>query len=216
MHTSGYYTYERLPSFVIAFHGCDIDVKKTVLLGQLPKPSLNVYDWLGSGFYCWEQSEQRAYEFATEAMNRKKLTKGTIHEPAVLGLVVDLGKCLNLLDSKYIEMVKTTYAYLLDAYSKDNKKMPCNRGAAPDYALRDLDCLVIEQLHNIVKKSNGSQFDTVRGMFPEGEALYEGAGFRNKSHIQICIRNLNCIKAFFDPRDIVEDPFCWIQHESDT
>ncbi len=37
-------------------------------------------------------------------------------------------------------------------------------------------------------------------MFPEGNPLYDGAGFRDKNHIQICIRNQNCIKAIFDPR----------------
>jgi len=43
-------------------------------------------------------------------------------------------------------------------------------------------------------------FDSVRSLFVEGEELYPGAGFHEKNHIQICIRNPNCIKSFFVPR----------------
>lgn len=34
-------------------------------------------------------------------------------------------------------------------------------------------------------------------MFTEGKPLYPGAGFHEKSHIQICVRNPNCIKGYF-------------------
>ena len=45
-------------------------------------------------------------------------------------------------------------------------------------------------------------FDSVRCMFQEGEPLYENSGFYRQTHIQICVRNPNCIKAVFDPRKI--------------
>jgi hypothetical protein len=42
--------------------------------------------------------------------------------------------------------------------------------------------------------------DPQRAAFPESEPLYEGAGFRKKNHIQICIRNATkCIKGYFKP-----------------
>jgi len=43
-------------------------------------------------------------------------------------------------------------------------------------------------------------FDTIRGIFTEGGPVFEGAGIQLKNHIQVCIRNLNCIKGFFIPR----------------
>ncbi len=43
-------------------------------------------------------------------------------------------------------------------------------------------------------------FDTVRGVFTEGGPAFPGAGIQKKSHIQICIRNMDCIKGFFLPR----------------
>ena len=45
--------------------------------------------------------------------------------------------------------------------------------------------------------NNYKAFDSARGVFVEGEALYPNAGFNEKNHIQICIRNPNCIKGFF-------------------
>ncbi|SEK41780.1 hypothetical protein SAMN05421740_101809 [Parapedobacter koreensis] len=43
------------------------------------------------------------------------------------------------------------------------------------------------------------EFDSVRGVFWEGNPLYPTAGFREKDHIQICIRNIDCIKGYFLP-----------------
>ena len=38
---------------------------------------------------------------------------------------------------------------------------------------------------------------SVRGAFVEGEPVYEGAGFREKTHIQICVCNTFNIKGVF-------------------
>ena len=68
-----------------------------------------------------------------------------------------------------------------------------------DKLKRNLDCAVIENLHTIMDKEG---FDSVRGIFTEGQPLYPNASFRTKDHIQICIRNYNCIKGYFIPRAI--------------
>jgi hypothetical protein len=36
--------------------------------------------------------------------------------------------------------------------------------------------------------------------FTEGGPAFDGSGLSAKSHVQICIRNPNCIKGFFLPR----------------
>jgi hypothetical protein len=66
-----------------------------------------------------------------------------------------------------------------------------------------LDCAVIQLLH--LDQDKIHPFDSVRGLFPEGDLLYENAGFREKNHIQICVRNPNCIKGFFLPRETNDD-----------
>ena len=49
--------------------------------------------------------------------------------------------------------------------------------------------------------TNKHEFDSVRGVFFEGDDLYENAGFKEKNHIQIA-KNPNCIKGYFIPRKL--------------
>jgi len=39
--------------------------------------------------------------------------------------------------------------------------------------------------------------DTVKGVFTEGKPIYPGAGFDEKTHIQIVVRSQRCIKGVF-------------------
>jgi hypothetical protein len=65
---------------------------------------------------------------------------------------------------------------------------------------------VIENLHPERDERGQKPFDSVRGVFVEGNELYPGAGFNDKNHIQICIRNPNCIKGYFLPRSEIRWP----------
>ena len=60
-----------------------------------------------------------------------------------------------------------------------------------------IDCAVFAHLHEIRKDNDEPTIDTVRGVFVEGEPAYEGAGFRAKTHIQICVCNTSNIKGVF-------------------
>jgi hypothetical protein len=174
---------------IIGFHGCDQDVRNRVINGQKLLPSQNSYDWLGHGMYFWENNYNRALQFAQ---------KPGIQNPSVLGAVFDLGNCLDLLDSKYLLSLKDSYENYQYSIKISGKNMPQNKGGK-----RILDCAVIENLHEINRTlDNVAPFDSVKGVFIEGEPLYEGAEIYNKNHIQICIRNPNCIKGFFLPRTL--------------
>ena len=63
--------------------------------------------------------------------------------------------------------------------------------------MRNLDCAVVNHLHRSRVAIDLPPFDTVRGIFQEGEPIYQDAGFREKTHVQICLRNLECIKGVF-------------------
>lgn len=208
--------YEKLPSFVIGFHGCDQAVKEAVLhKGEQLKPSLNKYDWLGNGVYFWEQNYERAMEFATEAAEKnQKLSKGSIKNPAVVGAVIDLGNCLNLMDSEHIQRLEYAYELYKVMTNLAGSEMAVNKGG-PDRIGRYLDRAVIETLHNYMDNEN-DPYDTARGLFIEGDPVYEGAGFYKKTHIQICVRNMNCIKALFDPRKDISNPFDAVRSISTT
>ena len=66
--------------------------------------------------------------------------------------------------------------------------------------MRNLDCAVINHLHRLREDGGLRPFDTVRGVFLEGNPIYQDAGFRQKTHIQICVRNPDCIKGVFRVR----------------
>ena len=164
------------------------------------KKSNNDYDWLGNGFYFRENNMLRAKQFAEE---KQKRNPNKIKEPAVLGAFIDLGYCLDLLDSTYLSLLKEFYFLLIETYENLGKKIPMNEsvGDSFDLLLRNLDCAVIESVHTFNKNNDKQEFDSVRGVFWEGDDLYPNAGFKEKNHIQICVRNPNCIKGFFIPRE---------------
>lgn len=299
--------YSKRPNLVIGFHGCDESVLKKVINGQdnLQK-SENIFDWLGHGIYFWQNSKSRAMEYALEAQSRPN---SKIKKPVVVGAIIDLGHCMDLIDSEFLLELKEGYRALKRSRSAAGTSLPENKRVqnSKDKLLRNLDCAVIETVHTIneetlinIKKSEKlileiaftfehidrlnsdqpldenifnllakgilenldklidslayahilnantirvlnyainivnyknidrfktagekflemadniictatlfSEYDSVRGVFLEGKRLYPGAGFSEKDHIQLCIRNPNCIKGFFLPRDI-DDKF---------
>jgi len=188
--------YSKRPSFIFGFHGCDKKIRDQIVSNQIEmQKSCNDYDWLGNGYYFWENNHRRAMLFAEEQQKRGKVTT-----PAVLGAYIDLGHCLDLLDSHYLEELRDTYKELEHAFYLQGLQLPINQATPTnnDIIIRRLDCAVIQAHVN-----NGHRkFDSVRGVFWEGNDLYPGAGMKEKNHIQICVRDINCIKGFFIPREL--------------
>lgn len=125
----------------------------------------------------------------------------------MVGAVIDMGYCLNLLDSRSIELIQKQYEVFRLKMELSNQPIPRNKNTRnnKDMLLRYLDCAVIEDLHAERESQQLRPLDTVRGLFQEGEPIYETSGFLEKTHIQICVRNPNCIKGFFAPREIDEN-----------
>lgn len=104
----------------------------------------------------------------------------------------------------YLEELKDAYNLFAEICKLAEKPMPVNISAhgSSDLLLRRLDCAVIETAHSYNDSEGNPPYDSVKGVFWEGKELYPNAGFREKDHIQICVRNPNCIKGFFLPRPI--------------
>lgn len=191
--------YSKRSNLTIGFHGCDHSIALKVLNGEETlRASENDYDWLGHGVYFWENNNKRALQFANDVKKRS----GEIVKPAVLGAILDLGHCMDLTDSEYLEELKDAYEALHDSNKMAGIPMPQNStiGKSTDKLIRKLDCAVIEYAHLINSELDIQQYDSVKGVFWEGKPLYPDAGFSDKNHIQICVRNPNCIKGFFLPR----------------
>jgi hypothetical protein len=52
-------------------------------------------------------------------------------------------------------------------------------------------------LKNYPQGRGDQLIDSVKGVFIEGRPIYEGSGFHEKTHIQIAVRNLDCVKGMF-------------------
>ena len=168
-------------SFILGYHGCDRKVGERVLAGKDSlHASHNDYDWLGDGIYFWEHNAQRAFDFAIELSRRPHPSGQKVKEPAVVGAVIDLGLCLNLLDSRFIKLVRDAYAQLNLSCDLAGIQMPRNTGGI-DLLKRQLDCAVLRTLHNMRVDNDERPFDTVRAVFVEGGSLYENAGFAAKT-----------------------------------
>lgn len=194
--------YSTRSGLILAFHGCDQSIIKDVLIGKvLLENSKNSYDWLGHGIYLWDNSPSRALEFATSLSKKSNKAKNKIVTPGVIGAVINLGLCLDLLDYKNLSLVKDAYNLLVVSCKSSGIALPVNSKPrdSKDLLIRDLDCAVIETLHQFRKQQKMPPFDSVRGVFWEGDELYPNSGFMEKDHIQICIRNPNCIKGYFNP-----------------
>ena len=124
---------------------------------------------------------QRAFEFAQYLKEHPRKGKSVIKKPAVLGAIISLGNCLDLLDRTYLELLQENQKILESSYKTLGLTLPANRIApgTDELTLRDLDCLVIEDLHSRVSNS----FDSVRAVFIEGKTLYPTSGFNEQNHI---------------------------------
>lgn len=198
-----------LPSFAFGYHGCSRKVGRKALTHGLPlAPSNKDYDWLGPGVYFWENDALRAYEWA-----QAKAASGAYDDPFVIGAIIDLGNCLDLLQRENIELLTDAYDSLKLLNEQAGTEMPKNKDPKTinqgDKLLRFRDCAVIRHLHEIIEDKHYNDpesedyiepFDTVRGLFVEGSPAYPQGGFYSRTHTQIAVRNDTCIKGIFLPR----------------
>lgn len=187
---------------VFAFHGCDRRVRDAVLLGKKQLlASLNTYDWLGSGIYFWEHGPARALEWAVQQSKRK----GTgVKDPAVLGAVIQLGNCFDLLDVSFTQFLSGAADELIRELAEQGLSLPHNQhiGSSDfDWLRRERDCLVLNSAIPRVEARLGTRFHSVRSVFQEGTPAFEGAGIKLKSHIQIAVRHPQAILGYFNPQN---------------
>jgi len=195
VHNWGAYQFH--PAFVLGFHGTEKATVDAVVKQQDRihlAPSTKSYDWLGHGVYFWENDPARGLEWATTGKKN-----GVIKRPDVVGAIIDLGRCLDLTTQTGLQEVQLAFHVYRDLMSEAQLPMATNR-KGKDRVLRDLDCAVIETLHQMRKDQGLPPYNSIRAAFPEDDPLYSDAGLRAKSHIQLCVLDEGqCIKGYFRP-----------------
>ncbi len=190
---------DRFARLVIGYHGCDRSFADRVLAtGDTAtwRPSEKAYDWLGRGIYFWEHAPTRALRWARE--------KGH-GSPDVIGAVIQLGRCFDLMDEHFVAELARTYEIEKATFEDLGKPMPANKPLpqAPDQDVdlknRRLDCHVL----NACLNPQSPAYETVRGAFWEGPPAFEGSTIRRESHIQIAVREPRCILGVFRPTGLM-------------
>lgn len=187
---------------IIGYHGCDASIADKVLAGKGSlSASENPYDWLGKGIYFWEHGPARALRWAEEVHKRKP---ERIRKPAVIGAVLQLGVCFDLADVEHTHYLRELYPVFCDFLQSQNQPIPENKGIAGDQrdlVLRFRDCAMLNWAIPLLEQDRGVRVQTVRCLFTEGSAAFEGSGIREKSHVQIAVRDPECILGYFRPTD---------------
>ncbi len=174
---------------VIGYHGTSIEVAEKVInaKGSLHlSTSVKDYDWLGSGIYFWENSQRRAEAWANERHPKS---------PTVIGAVMQMGSCFDLLDQKFCDLADIAAKAMADDFASKGEALPVNMGKAHRY-----DCSLMEFLKFGQQEVYGGPYDSARAAFMEGDQIAGMSDFRHQTHIQIAIFNPNCIKGYFWPQ----------------
>lgn len=170
------YLYQRQ---IIAYHGCDESIAKQVFDKDEPlAPEEKDYHWLGQGIYFWEHGAERAYDWACE--NREN--------PAVIGAIIHLGNCFDLLDLQNTQILSEAWPRFQQAKAAAGEPIPHNEAPKNnpnrEKLLHRRDCAVINWTIEQLEQADTPQYDSVRGVFQESEPVFEDSEIRLKSHIQ--------------------------------
>lgn len=161
------------------------------------KPSYNPWDWLGPGVYFWEENPYKALQYAEKCANKSQKFSGEIHTPLVIGAIIELRNCLNLVEPNSINIVKEAFSNLKRSMEQAGETMPENKKAN-----RERDCAVIKYVHESNKRTGLDPYDTIRSPFHEGKEIYDQANFTAGLHMEICVINTECIKGYFLPQPL--------------
>lgn len=112
----------------------------------------------------------------------------------MVGAIIQLGACLDLLDTDHTRRL----AKFATGYADTVGPLPANEGAR-----RLADCFLINE-YCAEAETDGAAYDTVRGLFQEGEPLTPGSALLLRSHIQVVVRRAQAIVGLFRPRGFSE------------
>jgi hypothetical protein len=184
---------------VLGFHGCEQSIGRKIIEGdeELILSEKN-HEWLGHGAYFWENSPLRALQWAKDPRHKIKV-------PFILGAIIISGNCLDLTVAECLEDIRNAYEALRRIISAANEPLPENLpgfSGDTDRVKRVLDCAVINYVHEARRGRPGyPSYDTVRAPLYEGGDLYPGAGFKARTHVQICVRDPSkSVRGYFKYR----------------
>jgi hypothetical protein len=183
------YDYRDYHRTIVAYHGTTEAEADDLVEGVAFKPSNKTFEWLGKGVYFWEYAPKQAWWWGKEMRKYKK--------PAVVGAMIRLGNCLDLLDPENVRWLRSVYDDIIPKWRKAKVPIPQNV-----LSKRSLDCAMLNWIYSQSDKSKSS-IETCRGVFvPTSSAkrVWRGSWIYDEAHIQICVREQKNILALWHVR----------------
>lgn len=170
---------------IVGFHGTSKTRAEEIVRLQRFRPSKNNHDWLGHGVYFWEHAPKQALWWAQLRYGKENA--------AVVGSMIRLGNCLDLLDPDNAKQLRVFHDELETAAHQAGRELPRNQNAK-----KYRDCAVLQAYYDEVAAQGEPPIQSARGVYvpTPGSSKEEGGGTRLwerswltlEAHIQVCVR----------------------------
>jgi hypothetical protein len=174
---------------VVGYHGTKLSVAREIVqLKNRFEFSRNASDWLGHGIYFWEYAPQQAYWWAKRLSVKRKW-----NEPiAILGSMIRLGVCFDLLDPENVRHLKYCKESYFETEQLAGRKIRANANHK-----KYLDCSIFNYFYRSIDENPDLEnVDSARAVYvPTGpdRRIWERSWINEKAHVQLCVRNVKCI-----------------------
>jgi hypothetical protein len=176
-----YWDYHRT---VIGYHGTSARIADALVDGEPFKESTGISEWLGSGAYFWEYAPKQAWWWAK---------KRRLVEPSVVGAMIRLGNCLDMLDAKNAEVLQKAKAKMVQSLKQEGIEIPKS-----ERIYKNLDCAVFNFFCEQTEDEGELKIDSARGAYVPPQStkrIWPTSWIYKDTHIQICVRNQSNIIA---------------------
>lgn len=184
---------------VVGYHGTKKSTALRIIQGEsVFDPSENEDDWLGHGIYFWEYAPQQAWLWAQQ----RKRSKGWDDEIAVVASMIRLGFCFDLLDPENVKDLGRFHQAYEKGMRENGHPLPVNV-----MSHKRLNCGVFQFAYTYME-SQGDTVDTCRAVFVPStkvDRIWGGSGINAHAHIQVCVRNADCILGTWLVKPIEEN-----------
>jgi hypothetical protein len=170
---------------VIGYHGTSAKVADALVDGEPFTVSTSINEWLGSGIYFWEYAPKQAWWWA------KKFNKAS--NPAVVGAMIRLGNCFDLMDAKNVEALQRAKDGMIKLMKREGVEIPENQRI-----YKNLDCAVFNYFYQQVEVEGEPTIESARAAYVPTESkkrIWPASWIYRDTHIQICVRNQSNILA---------------------
>jgi hypothetical protein len=159
---------------IIGYHGTTAEAAERLVDGAPFSPSENEDDWFGNGIYFWEYAPKQAWWWSTKFKRNA--------QPAVVGAIIRLGHCLDLLDPLNVASLKKFHDETLHKWKAAKVKAPQNGNQH-----KKLDCAIFNLFYEQFK----TPIETARAVYVPTESakrVWRRSWICEEAHIQICVR----------------------------